>query len=176
MVLGELVLTAGIGRGLSDNRWHWVEVKRRNRHATLKLDGRVKKRGRAPGPESSSKLVLKGGKEVIYFGGGPSTADLGKSYSKRNFSGYLQQFRFDEYKILDKVMKEKKDKRFTKHGLVFDAKVWATVATPTVTVKPTTLPWIVSSGDCAGSDDEDCVTKESATISPGSNGKATLIL
>lgn len=165
---GELVLTAG-NNNLNDNRWHWVEVKRRGRHATLILDGQVTKKGRTPGTASWSKLLLAGSNKPIYYGGGPSRGALGESYSRKNFSGFLQQFRFDEYKILDKVLFDKKDNLFSMHGIVLDAKVWTTKTPPTVTNKPTTEPE-TGSGNCIGSDDEDCVTGDSTTTRTVYNG------
>ncbi|EDO39900.1 predicted protein [Nematostella vectensis] len=154
---GELVLSAGDGL-LNDNRWHWVEIKRRGRHAKLVLDGR--EGGKGPAPGTSSNLILIGGKEAVYFGGGPSKDDLEKSYSKTNFSGFLQQFLFDDYKVLDKVLKKRKrDGKFTKHGIVVNAKVRTTKAAPTTKPVPTTP--MEGSGSCANKDDEDCVPKDS---------------
>lgn len=147
-----------------------MEVKRRGRHVTLILDGRVTKKGRTPGHNSWSTLALTGDNKAIYFGGGPSRAALRESYSRKNFSGFLKQLRFDEYKVLDKVLLDTKDKLFSKHGVVLNANVWSTKPPPVVIVNPVTEPELTGSGNCIGSDDEDCVTARGVTTTAVSTG------
>ena len=97
------------GVHVNDKRWHWVEFKRQEHESTLTINRNLVAKKYAP--------EFKGLVQDVYFGGGPRKV-LIKTESKRNFSGFLQEFYFGDVKILDKVASESTDKRFAKLGVV----------------------------------------------------------
>ena len=96
---------------VNDDIWHHVEFTRRFDTVTLMIDHHVNATGRV------SVKPFK--PNVVYVAGGPRNV-FRKSESKRNFSGYLQEFYFGKMKILDSIVPTITDRRFSKVGTVID--------------------------------------------------------
>ncbi|EDO36109.1 predicted protein [Nematostella vectensis] len=142
---GSLILQSNVTLNMS--AYYWVQVTRRQRKVLLDINyGWVQMQAETPG--SLSSLDLKGDSRVAYIGGGPGNIVSPLSLSKRNFSGFLQQFVFEEINVFDKILRQTDDERFKAHGRVPDGRLYRVL-----------LPWketTVGSGcEPGGDDDED---------------------
>ncbi|KAK3742951.1 hypothetical protein QZH41_014194 [Actinostola sp. cb2023] len=119
---GQFIMRSNVTLNVSE--YHFVEIVRRQRRLTLDINlGWEVQTAIIPGGLFS--LDLKGAERVAYFGGGPGKCPNGLSLStsKRNFSGFLQQFKFERIRVLDKVMYSTSDKRFSVYGEVMDGRL-----------------------------------------------------
>ncbi|EDO47422.1 predicted protein [Nematostella vectensis] len=115
---GRLNITSREGC-LHDGTWHSVTIHRKRRRVTLDLDKQERVTVVIPG--QFSFLDFKGGQEKLYFCGGPDSDTLAYSYSRKNFTGIIQQLRFDEYQVIDEVFTDRVHKEFVAVGEVSNA-------------------------------------------------------
>ena len=143
---------------VNDGQWHWVEVSRRRRNVTLKIDHRLRATVVMPG--KSFQLNVEGPEPKVYLAGGPRNV-FGKSESKQNFSGYLQEFYYRHMKVFDSIVPTITDRRFVKVGTVIDGS-------------------IISDGSASGcfplGDDEDEDCRDPATDKPTGTRRTNILL
>lgn len=87
---------------LNDGVWHSVIISRVQRRIKITIDDQRPIISAIPG--EFSFLDFKGGSEQVLFGGGPLIRAFNRSLSRKNFTGFLQQFQFDEFDVTDEVM------------------------------------------------------------------------
>lgn len=87
---------------LHDAVWHSVIISRVQRRVTITVDQQRPIHAAIPG--RFSFLDFKGGSEQMVFGGGPLTKAFNQSLSRTNFTGFLQQFQFDEFDVIDEAV------------------------------------------------------------------------
>jgi hypothetical protein len=139
-----------------------VTIKRTKRRIKITVDDQRHIFAAIPG--KFSFLDFKGGKEMMFFGGGPMNKAFNRSLSKTNFTGFLQQMYFDEYNVINETEHSQTFK------LIGDAIFNASQLFRLIHTTPTPL------GDCKGKtnhnseylcegvDDEDlCETTASGT-------------
>lgn len=87
---------------LHDAVWHSVTISRLQRRIKITIDDQRPIHAAIPG--KLSDLDFKGGSEQMFFGGGPLTKAFNRSISRANFTGFLQQFQFDEFDVIDEAI------------------------------------------------------------------------
>ena len=89
---------------LSDSCWHYVEIRRKRTRLTVILDrGNT---GKATGNTSGKfyRLNLNNQSNVIYYGGAPPEVLLPAKVKSVSFKGFLKQFHFEEFNVLDNAL------------------------------------------------------------------------
>ena len=89
---------------LSDSCWHYVEIRRKRTRLTVILDrGNT---GKATGNASGTfvTLNLNNQSNVIYYGGAPPEILRSAKVKPVSFKGFLKQFRFEEFNVLDNAL------------------------------------------------------------------------
>ena len=101
------------GKSLNDKKWHLVIVKKVKNHMVLELDQRLV--GKISTKPKNYKLEMRGGDELVFFGGAKSSEELVITKSKTNFVGCLQQLSFNGHNVVDRLLYSE-DWRFTHYG------------------------------------------------------------
>lgn len=99
---------------------------------------------------------------LVYIGGTVDSEFIYISRSKQNFTGYLQQVHFNNYRILNKV-EQGNDGRFRKHGKILFGKFLTQLSLNKTAVYPTSS---ISGGTTGLSclDDKDCTSASTDTV------------
>lgn len=87
---------------LHDGAWHMVTIKRAKRRIRITVDDQRPIFAAIPG--KFSFLDFKGGKEMMYFGGGPLNKAFNRSLSRTNYTGFLQHLYFDEFNVINETI------------------------------------------------------------------------
>lgn len=101
-------VTAQVGKkDLSDSCWHFVEIRRRKRRLTVIIDRGRNGRDSENSSETYSTLNLSNQSNVIYYGGGPREVLHFAQAKQLSFKGFLKQFQFEEFSVIDNALNEK---------------------------------------------------------------------
>lgn len=92
---------------LSDSCWHFVEIRRRKRRLTVIIDRGRNGRDSQNSSETYSTLNLSNQSNVIYYGGGPREVLHFAQAKQLSFKGFLKQFKFEEFSVIDNALSKK---------------------------------------------------------------------
>lgn len=99
---------AQVGKNdLSDSCWHFVEIRRRKRRLTVIVDRGRNGRDSENSSETYSTLNLSNQSNVIYYGGGPREVLHFAQAKQLSFKGFLKQFKFEEFSVIDNALDKK---------------------------------------------------------------------
>ena len=99
----------GGNNALSDSCWHYVEVRRRKTRLTVIIDRDKPAKVTRNSAESHQMLNLNNQSNVIYYGGGPPEVLRFAQAKPLSFRGFLKQFRFEEFNVLEHALVSKRD-------------------------------------------------------------------
>ena len=97
---GSVTLTTK-NEGYADNQWHLVRLERLKRSLHFTVDSSDASAGQTQG--NFTRFSLPHSKTTFSFGGLPDSQLKSKSVSKRNFTGCLQEFTFNDYELFSKL-------------------------------------------------------------------------
>ena len=86
---------------LADSCWHYAEIRRKKTRLTVILDRGRTGRDTRNSSASHVTLNLNNQSNVIYYGGGPPKELRFAQAKPLSFRGYLKQFRFEEFQVID---------------------------------------------------------------------------
>ena len=89
---------------LSDSCWHYVEIRRKRMRLTVILDRGNTGKATANASEKFVTLNLNNQSNVIYYGGAPPEILRSAKVKPVSFKGFLKQFRFEEFNVLDNAL------------------------------------------------------------------------
>lgn len=111
---------AQVGKNdLSDSCWHFVEIRRRKRRLTVIIDRGRNGRDSKNSSETYSTLNLSNQSNVIYYGGGPREVLHFAQAKQLSFRGFLKQFKFEKFSVIDNALNEKQGFSITDTDLVY---------------------------------------------------------
>lgn len=111
---------AQVGKNdLSDSCWHFVEIRRRKRRLTVIIDRGRNGRDSKNSSETYSTLNLSNQSNVIYYGGGPREVLHFAQAKQLSFRGFLKQFKFEEFSVIDNALNKKQGFSNTDTNLVY---------------------------------------------------------
>lgn len=111
---------AQVGKNdLSDSCWHFVEIRRRKRRLTVIIDRGRNGRESKNSSETYSTLNLSNQSNVIYYGGGPREVLHFAQAKQLSFRGFLKQFKFEKFSVIDNALNEKQGFSITDTDLVY---------------------------------------------------------
>ncbi|XP_067032719.1 neurexin-1-like [Acropora muricata] len=162
---------AQVGKNdLSDSCWHFVEIRRRKRRLTVIIDRGRNGRDSKNSSETYSTLNLSNQSNVIYYGGGPREVLHFAQAKQLSFKGFLKQFQFEEFSVIDNALNEKQGFSISDTDLVWQ-------------VLPFNLLLINAEGQCnpleasacspGEGDSDSCRTSSTTKKTKGTNFEST---
>ena len=101
--VGPVIVQVG-KNDLSDSCWHFVEIRRRKRRLTVIIDRGRNGRDSQNSSDTYSTLNLSNQSDVIYYGGGPREVLHFAQAKQLSFKGFLKQFKFEEFSVIDNAL------------------------------------------------------------------------
>ena len=98
-----------------------MEIRRRKRRLTVIIDRGRNGRDSENSSETYSTLNLSDQSNVIYYGGGPREVLHFAQAKQLSFKGFLKQFKFEEFSVIDNALDEKQGFSITDTDLVWQA-------------------------------------------------------
>ena len=96
-----------------------MEIRRRKRRLTVIIDRGRNGRDSKNSSETYSTLNLSNQSNVIYYGGGPREVLHFAQAKQLSFRGFLKQFKFEKFSVIDNALNEKQGFSVTDTDLVY---------------------------------------------------------